>query len=178
MSDSDASSAPPSGVVAGTEMRFYHLLHKRLDQALPELLEKCHERSWRAVVVAGSDERVEDLVRLLWVYRERSFLPHGSARDGNAADQAIWLTDREENPNGATVLVLTDGAAATRPTDFALICDLFDGNDPEAVAAARTRWKTARAQGLALTYWQQSAAGRWEKMHSVAAPAPAPPQGA
>lgn len=154
---------------AGSEVRFYHLLHKRLDQALPELLEKCYERGWRAVVVAGSEERVEDLARLLWVYRERSFLPHGTARDGSPADQPIWIADREENPNGATVLFLTDGAAADRLTDYALVCDLFDGNDPEAVAAARQRWTAARAAGVALTYWQQTPSGGWEKKHSVAA---------
>ena len=42
------------------------------------------------------------------------------------------------------------------------VFDLFDGNDEAAVAAARERWKAARAGGHALTYWQQGARG-WEK---------------
>jgi DNA polymerase III subunit chi len=45
---------------------------------------------------------------------------------------------------------------------FARCADLFDGNDADAVAAARDRWRKARQAGHALTYWQQTASG-WEK---------------
>ncbi|HET8729159.1 MAG TPA: DNA polymerase III subunit chi [Alphaproteobacteria bacterium] len=146
-----------------TEIRFYHLLRKTLEQALPELLEKCRERGWRAVVVAGSEERVEQMAQHLWTYNERSFLPHGTKRDGEAADQPIWLTDRDENPNGATVLFLTDGATSAQVDAFTLVCDLFDGNDPGALQAARERWKARKDEGHTLAYWQQDDAGRWQE---------------
>jgi DNA polymerase-3 subunit chi len=42
------------------------------------------------------------------------------------------------------------------------VLDLFDGQDPEAVAAARRRWSAAKAAGHALSYWQQGDRG-WEK---------------
>ena len=42
------------------------------------------------------------------------------------------------------------------------VFDLFDGNDEAAVAAARGRWKAAKAAGHSLTYWQQGARG-WVK---------------
>ena len=64
--------------------------------------------------MAGSDERVAALDALLWTYDEASFLPHGTARDGNAARQPIWLTAADENPNAATMLVLIDGVASAR----------------------------------------------------------------
>ena len=67
-----------------TEVRFYHLQRKTLEDALPQILEKTLERGWRAVVMAGSEERVEALTQHLWSYKEFSFLPHGSARDGDA----------------------------------------------------------------------------------------------
>jgi DNA polymerase-3 subunit chi len=166
-----------------TEVRFYHLQRKTLDQALPPLLEKVLERGMRAVVVAGSEERVEALTQWLWVADPASFLPHGSRRDGAAAEQPIWLTTAIENPNGAQVLVLTDGAGGGFESGeagvggdgvggdgvggvgagFTLVCDLFDGNDPGAVAQARQRWRGCKTAGLALTYWQQSAEGRWER---------------
>ena len=44
--------------------------------------------------IAGSDERVESLNAQLWTYKERGFLPHGSAKDGFAEDQPGWLTAR------------------------------------------------------------------------------------
>ena len=75
-----------------TEVRFYHLTRKTMEQTLPELIEKTLERGWRAVVMAGSPERVEALTQHLWTFRPDSFLPHGSAKDGHAELQPVWLT--------------------------------------------------------------------------------------
>ena len=146
-----------------TEIRFYHLQRTALEAALPPMLEKTLERGQRAVVMAASDERVEHLTDQLWTYSERSFLPHGSARDGNAAVQPVWLTTADENPNAAQVLFLTDGTRSEKVAEYQLCVELFDGNDEASVQAARARWKTYKDAGHALTYWQQSAAGRWEQ---------------
>lgn len=151
------------GKGALTEVRFYHLQRRTLEQALPKILEKVLERNWRAVVLAGSPERVDALNQHLWTYDQSSFLPHGSARDGSADQQPVWLTSQDENPNGATVLVLVDGCTSDRLASFELVCDLFDGNDEDAVLAARTRWKSCKAAGHSLTYWQQNDRGGWEK---------------
>jgi DNA polymerase III subunit chi len=141
---------------------FYHLLSTPLERALPKLLERAREQGFVIVVRAGSAERVAQLDSLLWTYEEASFLPHGSARDGNAAAQPIWLTERDENPNRATMLVLVDGVEAGDLSSFSRCADIFDGNDESAVAAARERWRRAREAGHELTYWQQTAAG-WER---------------
>jgi len=146
-----------------TEIRFYHLQRTTLEAALPPMLEKTLERDQRAVVMAGSEERVEHLTDHLWTYSERGFLPHGSARDGNAALQPVWLTTADENPNEAQVLFLTDGTSSKKVSDYQLCVELFDGNDEAAVEAARARRKNYKDAGHTLTYWQQSAAGRWEQ---------------
>ena len=144
------------------EIGFYHLLATPLERALPRLLERARRGGYRIVVQAASAERVEHLNALLWTYDEASFLAHGAARDGNAANQPIWLTDRAENPNEATMLVLVDGVEAEDLSAFARIADMFDGNDPEAVERARRRWRRGKEAGHTLTYWQQTQAG-WEK---------------
>lgn len=144
------------------EIGFYHLLSTPLERALPKLIERARAEGHPIVVRAGSAERVTQLDALLWTYEEASFLPHGSARDGNAAIQPIWLSDRDENPNQATMLVLVDGVEAANLSSFARCADMFDGNDDSAVEAARERWRRAREAGHVLTYWQQTAAG-WER---------------
>lgn len=149
--------------MATTEIGFYHLQKWPLDRALPRLLTQIQERGMRAVVLAGSEERVEALNSLLWTFSTDSFLPHGSGRDGNAHRQPIYLTTVEENPNEATVLVLTDGMDSSRIGEFERCFDMFDGNDPEAVTAARARWKARKEAGYTLTYWQQTDGGKWEK---------------
>jgi DNA polymerase III subunit chi len=146
-----------------TEVLFYHLEHQPLERVLPSLVEKTLERGWRAVVQAGSEERVEALDTLLWTYREESFLPHGTKRDGNPALQPVYLTAQEDNPNGATVRFLVDGAETADLTAYARIVCLFEGRDAAAVARAREQWTGAKGAGCDVTYWQQSPEGRWEK---------------
>ena len=134
-----------------------------LVRALPMLLEKVLEQGHRAVLLAGSDERVRSLNEALWTYEQRSWLPHGSSQDGHDASQPIYLTLEEDNPNQAGILVLVDGLQPTFLNTFDRVIDMFDGRDDAAVAAARTRWKNHRDNGLALTYWQQQERGGWER---------------
>lgn len=147
-----------------TEVLFYHLQGQSTERVLPTLLERSLERGWRVVVQAGSDERVEALDTHLWTYRDDSFLPHGSARDGEAAAQPILITANAGNANAAQVRFLIDGAAL--PDDAASyerIVLMFDGDDADAVAAARVHWTAAKGQGFDATYWQTDDSGRWVK---------------
>lgn len=146
-----------------SDIGFYHLVRSPLEKALPKLLEKVLESGARAVVMAGSEERVESLAVLLWTYHPNSFLPHGTARDGKPEVQPIWLTERDENPNGATILVLTDGATSEQVERYARCLEVFDGSDAEAVTRARERWRVYKDAGHNLTYWQQTESGGWEK---------------
>src|SRR5215470_14552801 len=116
-----------------TEVLFYHLEHQPLERVLPNLVERTLERGWRAVVQAGSEERVEALDTLLWTYREDSFLPHGTRRDGSPEAQPVFLTTGEDNPNGATVRFLVDGAQAADVAAYERVVYLFDGRDGNAV---------------------------------------------
>ncbi|HET9903533.1 MAG TPA: DNA polymerase III subunit chi [Xanthobacteraceae bacterium] len=146
------------------EFLFYHLERQPLESVLPRLLERSLERGWRVLVQASSEERVAALDAHLWTYRDESFLPHGTARDRDAAEQPILLSTGEENPNGAQVCFLVDGAPT--PADAARyerLILLFDGSDEEAVAAARRRWQEAKAAGFEVTYWQENEQGRWER---------------
>lgn len=146
-----------------TEIGFYHLTRTPLERALPKLLEKVLGAGKRAVVRVGSDERVAFLNGALWTYDSASFLPHGTAKEGEALDQPIWLTADEENPNGAQILVLTDGAEAADVDAFERCLEMFDGREQQAVEAARVRWRAYTDAGHSLTYWQQSDRGGWEQ---------------
>src|SRR6266550_3509195 len=94
-----------------TEVLFYQLHRQPIERVLPTLLEKSLERGWHVVVQAASEERVEALDAHLWTYRDDTFLPHGTARDGEAATQPILLTTADDNLNGAAVRFLIDGVA-------------------------------------------------------------------
>lgn len=142
-----------------TEVLFYHLHNQTLEAILPGLLEKTLERGWRAVVQAGSADRVAALDAHLWTYRDESFLPHGT----EGTDQPILLTVAESNDNGAEVRFFVDGVPAGSVEGYRRAVVVFDGNDPTALAEARRAWTALKAAGHETTYWQQSSAGRWEK---------------
>ena len=147
-----------------TELLFYHLHRQPIEKVLPALLEKSLERGWRVIVQAATDERIEALDAHLWTYRDDGFLPHGTAKESEAAAQPVLLTTSDDNPNGANVRFLIDGVAV--PGDaasYARIVLLFDGEDDEAVTAARARWSEAKAQGFDVTYWQPDEQGRWQQ---------------
>lgn len=146
-----------------SEVWFYHLQTKPLEATLPTLVARSRERGWKVVIRAGSDERVAALDDLLWTFDEESFLPHGTAAESEPETQPILLTTADEAPNGAEVLFLVDGAGLPAAWPFARVVMLFDGNDVEAVTAARAAWKDAKALGHEVTYWQQDDGGRWVK---------------
>jgi DNA polymerase-3 subunit chi len=148
---------------APTEVLFYHLEQQTLEKVLPTLVEKTLERGWRAVIQAGSQERLAAIDLVLWTYKEDSFLAHGTAKEGYASEQPVYLTTTGETPNGAGVRFLVDGAEAEAFSGFVRIVYLFDGNDPDAVKVARGQWTAAKGAGCPVTYWQQSPAGKWER---------------
>ena len=146
-----------------TSVAFYHLQKWPLDRALPKLLEKTVEAGKRAIVMAGSDDKIEALNGLLWTYENDSWLPHGSRKDGAPEDQPVWLTTNDENPNQSQFLFLPDGASSDHVGEFERCFELFDGEDDAAVSAAREHWKTYKDAGYDLTYWQQTDRGGWEE---------------
>ena len=146
-----------------TDIAFYHLERSPLESALPQLLEKTLAAGKRALVMASTTERVESLAQVLWTYDPGSWLPHGTAKDGHAEDQPVWITTEPENPNKATFLFLTDGATSDWVDAYERCFELFDGRDEAAVQAARDRWKTYKSAGHSLAYFQQTAKGGWEK---------------
>jgi DNA polymerase-3 subunit chi len=145
-----------------TDIGFYHLTRTGPDQALPQLLGRTLAAGQRALVLCASAERVAELDAVLWQCADPNWLPHGTAADGDADLQPIWLTTEDSSSNGARFLFLIDGAPTERLGEFDRVFDLFDGKDDAAVVAARERWTAAKSAGHALTYWQQGPRG-WEK---------------
>ena len=146
-----------------SEVLFYHLTESTLQDALPGLLERSLGRGWRAVVQTGTEERRDALDAHLWSFRDDSFLAHGTDRDPHAAEQPVLLTTTDDNPNGAQIRFLVDGAVPPDLSSYERAVFLFDGHDAVQVAAAREHWKAAKAGGHAVTYWQQTPDKRWER---------------
>ena len=147
----------------GTVM-FYQLLRSAPEDTLSVNAPRALAQGWR-VMVRGTDPAALDrLDTALWLKGgEDSFLPHGVEGGPLDADQPILL-GQGAPVNGAKVLALVDGAAATDAEIGAMerVWVLFDGNDQARLQAARTQWKAMTAAGHAAQYWSEDS-GRWEK---------------
>jgi len=162
--DSSAAASDPDGDGnAAPEIMFYHLERSHLLEILPILLTRSLERGWRVVAQMASRQQVEALERDLWTFADESFLPHGMAGDGFEAEQPVFITDGEDNPNQASIRFYLGGAEPGPLAGYQRIIYMFDGANMEAVERARTLWKQLKAQGHNLTYWRQNPAGKWEK---------------
>jgi DNA polymerase III subunit chi len=74
------------------------------------------------------------------------------------------LTVSDHNPNGATVRFLVDGALMPEDASaYERVVLLFDGEDPNALDAARARWTEAKSAGFEVTYWQADEKGGWRR---------------
>jgi DNA polymerase-3 subunit chi len=147
-----------------TEVLFYHLQDMTLENVLPPLLEKSLERGWRVVVQSTSEERADALDAHLWTYRDDSFLPHTTWRAGDAEDHPIVLAVEEDNPNRANVRFLIDSARLPEDSgSYERIVLVFNGDDSEALAAARAAWTDCKTRGFEVTYWQADERGRWQR---------------
>lgn len=146
-----------------TEISFYHLLHQPLTNALPKLLEKVAGAGMKAVIKVSSEERMAELDEVLWTFKPDSFLPHDDMKSNHPDQQTIYLTTGDENPAGATVLVLVDSMESDQIHAYDRCLEMFDGRNETATAAARTRWKAYKDTGHDLTYWQQTEQGGWTK---------------
>lgn len=141
---------------------FYHLTRSPLEATLPMLLGKALGAGWRVAVRGTDGARLDWLDEKLWL--GDGFLPHGRAGGEFDADQPVLLTTEAEVPNGAVCLMAVDGAAvgAEEVTALERVCVLFDGNDGDALQAARDQWKALTGAGCAAQYWSQDGGG-WEK---------------
>jgi DNA polymerase III subunit chi len=144
-----------------TEILFYHLERRGLDDVLPGLIEKTLERGWRALIRVESAERADAIDTRLWTFDDHSFVPHAQAGDGDPARQPVLITVEEGNPNTADVLFLVGGAPppawdSEAAKAFTRIVLTFDGRDPAVVETARAAWTDAKAVGHDVTYWKES----------------------
>lgn len=150
-----------------TEIRFYHLTSRGVDWDLPEIVQKARDAGHRIVIRTRDADESARISKVLWTWKPESFLPHGTQKDGHAADQPVWLTAGQDNPNGAAVLMLVAGQDDSDFSTYTLCCTIFDGRDEAQLNHARARWKALKGAlkddpHHTLTYWQQGENG-WER---------------
>ncbi|MEM7528983.1 MAG: DNA polymerase III subunit chi [Pseudomonadota bacterium] len=148
------------------ELGFYRMTETPLERALPVMLAKSLERSWRVEVRGRAPAVMEALDLALWTHDQEGFLPHGLAGRPHDARQPVLLTtgpSQEGGPREALFLVDRAGFDPAEAAGLTRTALLFDGHDEEALAEARDHWRATVKAGLKAVFWAQAQGGRWEK---------------
>ena len=148
--------------MSATDYWFYHLEASTLESVLPGLLEKTLEKGWRALVKLP-EGKLAQLDNFLWTFREDAFLPHGREDEPQSDLQPILLSSTIESAKGFDAVFLLDGAAIKDMEGVSRAMIMINGRAAEDVQRERARWKTLKAAGASLAYYQQNERGRWEK---------------
>lgn len=143
------------------EVSFYCLTILPIPKAAPRLIEKIYYSDQRLVIITEDEEMMKTIDDGLWVYSTKHFIPHATVSDEHPADQPIYITTKQENPNEATIMMSVGKAEIEQ--DAEKIIHLFDGNDKDQLAFARKKWKAYKAKGYTIIYWKQGDDGGWEK---------------
>ena len=148
------------------EYRFYQLDHEKPEPALAQMLRIALNRSERSVIKCANLHYMQALNRSLWTITREEFLPHGSG-DDDAADQPIWLTLDDDNPNNASTIFLLEGVGHQRLEQFRL-CVVLIPLDQLILDAAFDLWRSL--QGGNRFWWVRNGKS-WQKIIDPMSPA-------
>ena len=141
------------------EYRFYQLDHERLEPTLAQMLRIALNRSERSVIKCADLHYMQALDRSLWTITREEFLPHGSG-DDDAADQPIWLTLDDRNPNNADTVFLLEGVRHQRLEQFRL-CVVLIPLDQLILDAAFDLWRSLQGHNR---FWWMRNGKSWQKI--------------
>ena len=135
-----------------TELDFYILAPEYPGdrwQFACRLAEKAYAQGRRVYLHAGSDGELRHLDRLLWTFRDGSFVPHGLFGESDARFTPVLLGSEQDPQPEEDVLINLAPAVPAFFSRFQRLTEVLDG-DPEIRRAGRERFRFYRDRGYPL----------------------------
>jgi DNA polymerase III subunit chi len=137
--------------VAAPQVDFYLLAaadaRARLAAAC-RLAEKAYEQGLKVAVRTGSPAETAAFDELLWIFADRSFVPHTTwpGDPETVAATPVLIGSAALPESHRDVLINLAGDAPADFSAYARVCEIVDG-DEDAKRAGRTRWRVYRDAG-------------------------------
>ena len=116
---------------------------------LCELAEEFFQKDQRVVLVVQDENQGVTLDRFMWTWRKGAFVPH--VYDNGAIDyivEPVVITTREENRNGARVLIQGRPCSINFIRQFEQVIDFAEVYDDALAQQSRDRYKAWRETGF------------------------------
>jgi DNA polymerase-3 subunit chi len=115
------------------------------------IAERAHGDGRRVLIHCPETALARQLDRLLWTYREESFLPHGLVGETNAALTPVLISTDGEPAAEDQVLINLSPEVPEFFARFERLCEPLDQN-PAVLQAGRARWKYYQDCGYDLSH--------------------------
>ena len=130
-------------------VEFIKLTRPERARVLCDLAHEFYLQKERVVLVVQDDNQAVSLDQFMWVWKKGSFLPHvydnGSVE---SYDEAVVILAREDNPNGARVLIQGRPCSSEFVRQFRHVIDFVDMFDEQLREQARERFRQFREMGV------------------------------
>ncbi|MEJ2590338.1 MAG: DNA polymerase III subunit chi [Candidatus Thiodiazotropha sp.] len=114
------------------------------------LSEKIYLQGRRIYIHTGSDEETRHMDRLLWTFRQGSFIPHGTSGQCDPAVTPVIIGHLDDAGDEHDVLVNLSPAVPGFFSRFERVAELID-KEPQVVSAGRERFRFYRDRGYPLS---------------------------
>lgn len=116
---------------------------------LCQLAEQQYATGKRVLVRVQDENQAVTLDRFMWTWEKGSFLPHACNNGSvDCLEEPIVITAKENNPNGATVLIMGQPCARDFISRFELAIDFAEVYDKQLAELARERFRSYRDDGF------------------------------
>lgn len=113
------------------------------------LVDKIYREGYRILIHVPDRDQARHIDRLLWTYRDQSFIPHGRTGEVDHGITPVLIDDSGQPEEENQVLVNLGLEVPAFYARFERFCEIAD-NDPEVRNAGRTRYAYYREQGYPL----------------------------
>jgi len=133
-----------------TRIEFVKLERPEKARHLCELAEEFFLQGRRVLVMVQDDNQGVTLDQFMWTWKKAAFLPHVYDNGTQECfDEPVVISIREENPNGAEVLIAGRPCSVDFLRHFRLVIDFAEVYDEVLRETARERFKAFREAGFA-----------------------------
>lgn len=133
-----------------TRVEFIKLKRPERARILCELAEEFYQAGKRVLVMVQDDNQGVTLDQFMWTCKKGAFIPHvydnGSV---DCHDEPVVIIAKEENPNGAEVLLMGVPCSTDFIRHFQHVIDFAETFDDSRLEESRERFKAYRELGFA-----------------------------
>lgn len=122
-------------------------------QVTCRLVERIYGKGLRLYVQTASEQEARHLDRLLWTFRQQSFIPHGVRGETDTELTPVLIGWNGDGPDTRPILINLAPALPSFAERYERVCEAVD-HDPAVRDAARERYRHYRRAGLALDHHQ------------------------